>query len=169
MINIFTDKTEISFVEVDEEFIPTQGTRFDTTNETQNIPNMEILNTEVIEPEINLDTYDKAFIPMKGVGFDLTKRVDYIEAQTYPELPYFSDENVETPPPLESTIKRSAHYAMPLHDESWNKLNVDFLKRESNSYLDIQDEGFIEEDDLNFGLIRILSQCKEKNSISLMD
>jgi hypothetical protein len=116
---LFIDETEISFAELDEEFIPMQGIRFDTTNEAQNIlseqsfpyQSMEILNAEVIEPEITLNAGDEEFIPMQGVGFDPAKRVDYIEAQTYPELQYFSDENVETLPPLESTIESSAHYA----------------------------------------------------------
>jgi hypothetical protein len=116
---IFIDETEISFAELDEEFIPMQGIRFDTTNEAQNIPsdqsfpfqNMDILNAEVIEPEITLEVADEEFNPMQGICLDPTKRVDYIEAQTYPELQYFSDENAETLPPFENTIERSAHYA----------------------------------------------------------
>jgi hypothetical protein len=39
---------------------------------------------------------------------------------------------------------------LPLHQEPLSELNVDFLRRESNSYLDRQDEDFMEEVELSF-------------------
>lgn len=118
---LFIDETEISFAELDEEFVPIQGISFDTTNNAQSVPsdqsfpfqNMEILNAEFIdEPEISLDGVGEDFFSMQEVGFDQNKRVDYIEAQTYPELQQdFSNEHVDILPPftmVEHTIERSA-------------------------------------------------------------